>query len=47
VSVEGEAVDVDARGGLVVRTGSGLHVVRFGEVEHLDAGSLPGQGAPG
>jgi len=40
--VEGEAVDVDERGGLVVRTPSGLEMVRFGEVEHLDTGSLPG-----
>lgn len=34
--VEGEAVDVDERGGLVVRTPSGDEVVRFGEVEHLE-----------
>ena len=34
-TVEGEAVDVDETGGLVVRTGDGLEVVRFGEVEHL------------
>jgi BirA family biotin operon repressor/biotin-[acetyl-CoA-carboxylase] ligase len=34
-TVEGEAVDVDEAGGLVVRTGGGLEVVRFGEVEHL------------
>jgi BirA family biotin operon repressor/biotin-[acetyl-CoA-carboxylase] ligase len=39
--VEGEAVDVDERGALVVRTSSGLEVVRFGEVEHLDQGALP------
>ncbi len=36
VVVEGEAVDVDDRGGLVVRTPTGLEVVRFGEIEHLD-----------
>lgn len=40
--VEGEAMDVDERGGLVVRTDGGLEVVRFGEVEHLDQGALPG-----
>jgi BirA family biotin operon repressor/biotin-[acetyl-CoA-carboxylase] ligase len=40
--VEGEALDVDDRGGLVVRTDAGLEVVRFGEVEHLDQGALPG-----
>ena len=34
--VEGEAVDVDEVGGLVVRVASGLEVVRFGEVEHLE-----------
>jgi BirA family biotin operon repressor/biotin-[acetyl-CoA-carboxylase] ligase len=34
--VEGEAVDVDERGGLIVRTPSGDEVVRFGEVEHLE-----------
>jgi len=34
--VEGEAVDVDELGGLVVRTASGDAVVRFGEVEHLE-----------
>jgi BirA family biotin operon repressor/biotin-[acetyl-CoA-carboxylase] ligase len=33
--VEGEAVEVDETGGLMVRTGNGLQVVRFGEVEHL------------
>ena len=33
--VEGEAVDVDEAGGLVVRTGEGIQVVRSGEVEHL------------
>jgi BirA family biotin operon repressor/biotin-[acetyl-CoA-carboxylase] ligase len=36
VFVEGEAVDVDESGGLLVRTESGLEVVRFGEVEHLE-----------
>jgi BirA family biotin operon repressor/biotin-[acetyl-CoA-carboxylase] ligase len=35
--VEGEAVDVDETGALVVRTREGLETVRFGEVEHLDA----------
>ncbi len=35
-SVEGEAIDVDETGGLVVRTADGLEVVRFGEVEHLE-----------
>ena len=39
--VEGEAIDIDEHGGLIVRTGDGLGVVRFGEVEHLE-GSLPG-----
>jgi BirA family biotin operon repressor/biotin-[acetyl-CoA-carboxylase] ligase len=34
--VEGEAVSLDERGGLVVRTASGERVVRFGEVEHLE-----------
>ena len=34
--VEGEAVDVDERGGLVVRTPAGDEVVRFGAVEHLE-----------
>jgi BirA family biotin operon repressor/biotin-[acetyl-CoA-carboxylase] ligase len=34
--VEGEAVDLDERGGLVVRTTAGQEVVRFGEVEHLE-----------
>lgn len=34
--VEGEAVDLDAGGGLVVRTSGGNQVVRFGEVEHLE-----------
>lgn len=35
--VEGVAEDVDGWGGLVVRTATGVRVVRFGEVEHLDA----------
>lgn len=35
--VEGEAVDVDEEGGLVVRTAIALETVRFGEIEHLDA----------
>jgi len=34
-AVEGEAIDVDLDGGLVVRTEGGLEIVRFGEVEHL------------
>lgn len=34
--VEGEAVDVDGSGALVVRTPVGLEVVRFGEIEHLE-----------
>ncbi len=34
--VEGEAVDVDETGGLVVRTDGGSAVVRFGDVEHLE-----------
>jgi BirA family biotin operon repressor/biotin-[acetyl-CoA-carboxylase] ligase len=34
--VEGEAMDLDERGGLVVRTPTGEQVVRFGEVEHLE-----------
>ena len=34
--VEGEAVDLDDRGGLLVRTTAGDEVVRFGEVEHLE-----------
>jgi hypothetical protein len=29
-------VDLDDRGGLVVRTTAGDEVVRFGEVEHLE-----------
>jgi len=33
--VEGEAIDVDETGALVVRTSRGLEVIRFGEVEHL------------
>ncbi len=33
--VEGEAVDVDDAGGLVVHAGGGVQTVRFGEVEHL------------
>lgn len=34
--IEGEAVGLDERGGLVVRTSSGDEVVRFGAVEHLE-----------
>lgn len=42
VMVEGTAVDVDALGGLVVRSAAGLETVRFGDVEHLRPGALPG-----
>lgn len=45
--VEGDAVDVDDAGGLVVRTDAGRRTVRFGEVEHLRDGALPGAGGPG
>lgn len=38
--VEGLAEDVDELGGLIVRTAAGVRLVRFGEVEHVDA--LPG-----
>jgi BirA family biotin operon repressor/biotin-[acetyl-CoA-carboxylase] ligase len=38
--VEGLAEDVDELGGLLVRTPSGVRLVRFGEVEHL--APLPG-----
>jgi BirA family transcriptional regulator, biotin operon repressor / biotin---[acetyl-CoA-carboxylase] ligase len=34
--IEGDAIALDERGGLVVRTASGERVVRFGEVEHLE-----------
>jgi BirA family transcriptional regulator, biotin operon repressor / biotin---[acetyl-CoA-carboxylase] ligase len=34
--VEGEAVDVDETGALLVRVGGAIEVVRFGEVEHLE-----------
>jgi BirA family biotin operon repressor/biotin-[acetyl-CoA-carboxylase] ligase len=34
--IEGEAVDLDERGGLMVRTSAGERVVRFGAVEHLE-----------
>lgn len=34
--VEGEAIDLDDSGGLVIRTPSGPEVVRFGEAEHLE-----------
>ena len=34
--IEGEAVDLDERGGLIVRSSSGERVVRFGAVEHLE-----------
>ena len=40
--VVGEAVDVDVLGGLVVRSGTGTETVRFGDVEHLRPGALPG-----
>jgi BirA family transcriptional regulator, biotin operon repressor / biotin---[acetyl-CoA-carboxylase] ligase len=35
-AIEGHAIALDERGGLVVRTTSGERVVRFGEVEHLE-----------
>lgn len=35
-AVEGDAVALDERGGLVVRTASAERVVRFGQVEHLE-----------
>jgi BirA family biotin operon repressor/biotin-[acetyl-CoA-carboxylase] ligase len=35
LGVEGEAVDVDETGSLIVRTDDGLKAVGFGEVEHL------------
>jgi len=34
--VEGEAVDVDETGALLVRVADGTEAVRFGEVEHLE-----------
>ncbi len=34
--VEGEAVEVDEAGGLLVRTERGTEVVRFGDVQHLE-----------
>lgn len=34
--VEGEAVDVDETGALMVRVAGGVETVRFGEVEHLE-----------
>ncbi len=45
--VEGTAVDVDALGGLVVRSGGGWQTVRFGDVEHLRPSALPGRGRRG
>jgi BirA family biotin operon repressor/biotin-[acetyl-CoA-carboxylase] ligase len=33
--IEGEAVEIDDAGGLVVRSGRGLEVVRSGEIEDL------------
>ena len=35
-TVEGQAVGLDPRGGLQVRTAAGLEVVAFGEIAHLD-----------
>jgi BirA family biotin operon repressor/biotin-[acetyl-CoA-carboxylase] ligase len=35
--VEGDAVDVDDTGALVVRTSHGLEMVRSGEIEHLES----------
>jgi BirA family biotin operon repressor/biotin-[acetyl-CoA-carboxylase] ligase len=37
-SVEGEAVDLDRRGGLLVETDTGTETVAFGAVEHLRDG---------
>jgi BirA family biotin operon repressor/biotin-[acetyl-CoA-carboxylase] ligase len=34
--IEGDAIALDERGGLVVRTAAGERTVRFGEVEHLE-----------
>ncbi|HEU4355053.1 MAG TPA: biotin--[acetyl-CoA-carboxylase] ligase [Actinomycetota bacterium] len=45
--VEGEALDVDDAGGLIVRMDAGLRTVRFGDVEHVRDGALPGAGGPG
>jgi hypothetical protein len=36
VVVEGDAVDVDESGALIVRVAGALEIVRFGEVEHLE-----------
>ena len=41
---EGEAVDLDDEGGLVVRTDDGLGVVRFGDVEQLRPGATGASG---
>jgi BirA family biotin operon repressor/biotin-[acetyl-CoA-carboxylase] ligase len=41
---EGEAVDLDDSGGLVVRTADGLEVVRFGDVEQLRRGATDTSG---
>src|SRR6266508_4467570 len=41
---EGEAVDLDDAGGLVVRNDDGLEVVRFGDVEQLRRGATGGSG---
>ena len=40
--VEGMAADVDALGGLLVRSADRTETVRFGDVEHLRPGALPG-----
>lgn len=40
-SVEGAAVDVDERGGLILETAAGAAVVGFGEVAHLDRPPRP------
>jgi BirA family biotin operon repressor/biotin-[acetyl-CoA-carboxylase] ligase len=39
-TVEGDALDVDADGGLIVATELGRRVVRFGEVEHMRPGGV-------
>jgi BirA family biotin operon repressor/biotin-[acetyl-CoA-carboxylase] ligase len=41
---EGEAVDLDDAGGLVVRDDDGLEVVRFGDVEQLRRGATGASG---
>jgi len=42
--VEGLAADLDERGGLVIESEEGGHVVAFGEIAHLDVG-VDGRGA--